>query len=223
MASVFVENKSWERLFLGTGTTTQGILLSVNILLCPIHFSKVISPCLATGHIHHWLECQTCSQEAAPLCRKPTHPSRASAAPTKMILPFQGWQPQLWCLPPPSMSGIILLAVQGKLLLGPNRSNIQNARALPSLDDGSSPAPGNTSFRTVAPVLERASPEVLPSLLPRSGKKGDGIGGMHIVRPVWHWQQNHSCPFLRQQPQLVAKASPVLQQQDPATKADEAS
>lgn len=70
--------------------------------------------------------------------------------------------------PTPCVSGVILLTVQGKVLLGPNRPNIQPVRALPSVDDGSSPAPGNTSFWPPTPVLEGAGPEVQPSLLPRS-------------------------------------------------------
>lgn len=53
-------------------------------------------------------------------------------------------------------------------------------------------------------------------------KKGDGGGRMHIVGLALHWQQSYNCPILRQQPQIVANASPVLQQQDPARKVDDA-
>lgn len=53
-------------------------------------------------------------------------------------------------------------------------------------------------------------------------KKCDGGGGMHIVGLVLHRQQSYSCPLLGQQPQIVANVSPVLQQQDPAMKGDDA-
>lgn len=45
---------------------------------------------------------------------------------------------------------------------------------------------------------------------------------MHIVGLVLHWQQSYGCPLLRQQPQIVANVRPVLQQQDPAMKGDDA-
>lgn len=74
----------------------------------------------------------------------------------------------LWYFPPPCVCSFILLAVQGKLLHDPSRPKIQIARALPPLDDESSPAPGNRIFWPLAPVLEGACPEVLPSLSLRS-------------------------------------------------------
>lgn len=66
------------------------------------------------------------------------------------------------------MSNFILLAVQGKFLHDPSRPKIQTVRALASLDDEFSPAPGNGIFWPLSPVLEGASAEVLLSLSPRS-------------------------------------------------------
>lgn len=213
-ASAFAENKSWGRLFSWKWDhhpTHSCIALSVNILLCPsVSASPRWSfPALLQGTA-------VTSWSVTPAHRRLPHYARsphtlAESHQQKFFYPYRDDNTNSLTKSHTHTVWAALFAKKSKersslVQTGPTfrPTGLCLLCMISCLWLQAIPASGSWSLCLKKP-FQRCFPVSFPGR-----RKSDGDGRMHILGLIWHWQQRHSCPFLIQWPQLVAKASPVL-------------